>query len=595
MAERINWIDRVYPFTELNRIMAYYLDMECWIIPADQLDQWHEMNRHYRASWPITFDFTYGKREARELYNKTQLEKVVSEKKTLCSAHNGISSFFVPVFRKGKVAGILQSGVFLRKVPNRQALLDQWKEMTGAQVVDFNPTFLNYVRSVLDCPLVEGPVYQALRELLELYAGLLGGTVKAKRACGRAAELRLKVFAKHLYHRFWVDVLVKRNRYYAPTWWIGKLSQWEMAEMGAGKIPTVILAAMPAKDSGRQKDGLDLILQNYLFQREMVKFAQSLPGTMARPLEDYGILLFTSPQMDGNPVREKLEILDKVDRLSAFCSKRFSTKVQVGIGRTGPGGDLSGVYQQAVAALGFCEPLATPVLFYEDVRSHPGIQPPKSLYDSTQKLVQSHVQGGDAEGARKEYIERILSRSEGQPENIKVHFFYAFGQIVATLKKRFPLESENLDFLFTKLETQLQEAGNIADTITIFQEALKRIMGMALRPQKTSQSLQLEGARQYIEKNFAKNLKLDEVARANGFSASVFGRGLKSVMGMGFSAYLRKVRLDQAKKLLRSTQLPIQQISLECGFGNLQYFFDLFKRSTGNTPQEFRAKNQIRK
>jgi two-component system response regulator YesN len=60
---------------------------------------------------------------------------------------------------------------------------------------------------------------------------------------------------------------------------------------------------------------------------------------------------------------------------------------------------------------------------------------------------------------------------------------------------------------------------------------------------------------------------------------------------MGFSAHLRMRRLEKVKELLGTTSLPIVQVSLECGFNNLQYFYDVFKRSVGCTPSEYRGRS----
>lgn len=53
--------------------------------------------------------------------------------------------------------------------------------------------------------------------------------------------------------------------------------------------------------------------------------------------------------------------------------------------------------------------------------------------------------------------------------------------------------------------------------------------------------------------------------------------------------YLTRLRIEQAKMLLRETNIKVTGIAFECGFGTSQYFANIFKRVTGMTPTEYRA------
>jgi YesN/AraC family two-component response regulator len=48
------------------------------------------------------------------------------------------------------------------------------------------------------------------------------------------------------------------------------------------------------------------------------------------------------------------------------------------------------------------------------------------------------------------------------------------------------------------------------------------------------------------------------------------------------------VRVDHASEMLKTTNLTIAEISERTGFSNQQYFYTLFKKTTGKTPDEFR-------
>src|SRR5579872_2386984 len=173
----------------------------------------------------MDFDFLYGKREERARYNEEQIQRMLAEKKTFCSSMgDGLWALYVPIFRKKELVGMMQTGVFLRKTPDRTTLLKLWAKLTDNQTFEFNPDFFKYARTLLDCPLVEGPVFRALQEIVELYARVVTGEADPAVVCRRTDELKLKVIAKHLHHLFWLETLIKNNRFYPPTWRVGKVT-----------------------------------------------------------------------------------------------------------------------------------------------------------------------------------------------------------------------------------------------------------------------------------------------------------------------------------------------------------------------------------
>jgi YesN/AraC family two-component response regulator len=65
----------------------------------------------------------------------------------------------------------------------------------------------------------------------------------------------------------------------------------------------------------------------------------------------------------------------------------------------------------------------------------------------------------------------------------------------------------------------------------------------------------------------------------------------KQCTGMGFKEYVTAKRLDQAYKLLKSTSDSISDIAKAVGIDNTKYFFTLFKKHYGQSPQQMRGKD----
>jgi len=65
-------------------------------------------------------------------------------------------------------------------------------------------------------------------------------------------------------------------------------------------------------------------------------------------------------------------------------------------------------------------------------------------------------------------------------------------------------------------------------------------------------------------------------------------RRFKSASGNSLIGYLQNLRVEEAKRLLETTPLPIDEISAGVGYADASFFRRLFKRLTGLTPGEYR-------
>ena len=93
----------------------------------------------------------------------------------------------------------------------------------------------------------------------------------------------------------------------------------------------------------------------------------------------------------------------------------------------------------------------------------------------------------------------------------------------------------------------------------------------------------------YMSQHFTDpNLMLQDVAGAVSMSNSRFSTVFAQQSGKTFTEYLTTLRLNEAKRLLRETDLGSAQIALSSGYNDPHYFSYLFKKQTGMTPGEYR-------
>ncbi|WP_171634359.1 response regulator transcription factor [Paenibacillus plantarum] len=115
---------------------------------------------------------------------------------------------------------------------------------------------------------------------------------------------------------------------------------------------------------------------------------------------------------------------------------------------------------------------------------------------------------------------------------------------------------------------------NIAE---IFKE--KKIYG--------SQNL-IDNVKTYIQKNYRKELTLEKISSLFFINPSYCSYLFKEKTGENFIDYVNSVRIDNAKLMLKNSEEKVYKIAKSLGFNNPKYFFRVFKKLTGRTPEEYR-------
>lgn len=100
----------------------------------------------------------------------------------------------------------------------------------------------------------------------------------------------------------------------------------------------------------------------------------------------------------------------------------------------------------------------------------------------------------------------------------------------------------------------------------------------------------------YIKDNIAdQELNVEKITEYMGVSRTTLFNKMSNLIGSSANKYIRRIRMDVAKDLLRKTDLPIGEIALKTGFSESQYFSTVFKQETGLTPSQFKDQYYERK
>ena len=104
----------------------------------------------------------------------------------------------------------------------------------------------------------------------------------------------------------------------------------------------------------------------------------------------------------------------------------------------------------------------------------------------------------------------------------------------------------------------------------------------------------VQSACDYIENHVMEDISVETLASRCGYTAYYFSRIFKKETGKTVREYIRSAKFRQAKILLATTSLSVQEISEKLGFCSQSYFSNKFRESEGVLPTEYRQKHHNR-
>jgi AraC-like DNA-binding protein len=584
----------------IHDVLQIYVGLSTWVIQWDEkggLD-WMELTPQSPMNLrPTHFEISYGKESDRDGYYQRCLRRVLKEKRFLVDQHNGFYDIFLPLPMSGKRPVVLYAGFFLKQAADWDSLATQWRKLTGKEPVGADRDFLRYVKMALQLPVLDEPLLKGVLEFLECYADFLMGRQSDVPIHVRVDRLRQRIFATSLPNSAWVEEALGFEKLVPPPWiWYPdkQLAPWMKEELGISRIPTTVFTVMPLQPKGDEVDPVKKLVGNYQIQRECVRFARSVPQTVAENLQDYGVLFLTSADPNKGEAQARIQIREKAESVQAFIKERFGLKSVVGIGRPVSSGEaLSESYREAVLALHLCVQAEKTLLFY-GVQSRGGS---KSIYarlrGTAVELLDTYLQASTdgLKVAADRYVREVLEFAAGNAAIVRSQFMSLLFEFLDRIRKKNVMNFEEEENYATGFSRKLEEADSIYGLIEVFKQTLQGLSLLATRPLEGAKNFRMETTLKYLGEHYSQSLRLPQVARQTGFSVPVFCRVFKQTTGMNFVSYLNKIRVEKAKALLKTSGLNILQVGHACGFQTPHHFIRNFKQWTGLTPGDYRKKS----
>lgn len=135
------------------------------------------------------------------------------------------------------------------------------------------------------------------------------------------------------------------------------------------------------------------------------------------------------------------------------------------------------------------------------------------------------------------------------------------------------------------------------DTRYIFDDDLGRmsreisgyisLIFQSVRGQEKEEPDLFEEINRYIRENYNKKITLSMIADSV-YTTPSMCRNILKERQISFNEYVTRLRIEHAKQLLEESGSSIESIAREIGYTNPKYFFKVFKKMVGETPQEYR-------
>lgn len=139
-----------------------------------------------------------------------------------------------------------------------------------------------------------------------------------------------------------------------------------------------------------------------------------------------------------------------------------------------------------------------------------------------------------------------------------------------------------------KFLSLLSRGESIDDLCFLLQDVVESFMS-AMFNQFDKGNPYIRRALGYMSEHFSESLMLETVAKEVGLSTSYFSALFHQVVGVSFREHLCRIRVEESKQLLASTNYSLTDIALAVGFADQSYFCKVFKRIVGMTPGRYRT------
>lgn len=226
------------------------------------------------------------------------------------------------------------------------------------------------------------------------------------------------------------------------------------------------------------------------------------------------------------------------------------------------------------------------VLTYQDL---PVEYAKNDFFDITDALTEMirQLRAGNKKKMMEE-VQKIIREADTNTEEYFDNVIELIGANVFLFLSGIPLAKECKDKITESFERQIHIQSDRGMKEEYMRYWLEYVADNIQSMHNDDQNQLIQQIYKYLNDNFTKPIGLANVSEYVNRNPSYISRFIKQNTGKNFSGILSELRLEKAKKLLRSSNLKIAQIAEQVGYPNLQYFTRVFTAQMNMTPAEYR-------
>lgn len=271
-------------------------------------------------------------------------------------------------------------------------------------------------------------------------------------------------------------------------------------------------------------------------------------------------------------------IEDILIRLVNISRNSYGIEVVAGVGPVVEG--LENLYQSGEGALASVKYqnmlLDSEVVHYRDLEKL-GVLSQTPVYDHVRTLFRMRKQAELMQFMRAHCIEPQKTTS----------FLFDYITIITDEAIRAGLEDRQLEDCATVM-MRIFRAESVETAMAAVETLTEQLLKQILARQATNTNQLMSMAKEYILEHIDNDqLNLEQVSQYVGLSRIYFCKRFHQSEGISFSNYLKNIRIERAKQLLRKKRMKILEVGNAVGFSNPKYFSFVFKQATGFTPLEY--------
>jgi transcriptional regulator GlxA family with amidase domain len=103
----------------------------------------------------------------------------------------------------------------------------------------------------------------------------------------------------------------------------------------------------------------------------------------------------------------------------------------------------------------------------------------------------------------------------------------------------------------------------------------------------------IQECQSWLAENYAAGDPVASMIRVSGLSRRTFNRRFKNATGLTPLDYVQRLRIEEAKQMLETTDEPVETVACEVGYGDTVSFRRLFKRLVADTPAVYRRRKRL--